>query len=515
MTNVFNQPLTYISEIEKHISIPIEKRKTFKGKTMAFVFLTKFCEVECAHCFFRSRKSKEVKNKKEYELSEEGIEKLITFLNQSNNGYLAILGGGEPFHRFDYILKILENVKTDQIVLVTSGVWATDDKQAKTMIDTMAEVIRKRKNKTQVILRVSVDKWHRSKISADTICHIIEIMKPYQERQDIKLQLHGINGDTTLEETLKQYGNFKVENKRNLASDNDKILKIGYQRYDCIFDNGMKIEVGLAQKFFSNLKVNLKKQQENLKDILKIFEDDIERNCFGNPSLVKNKENEDGLDFLMSYNGNVSTWCNEQTYDLNNIYKHSYDEVINRTFQNVISYSFIDKGYQYRENIFKEVNPLAVLKSKAINIRDYSCASLMEERNSVLYYAIRVIQDYIKENILEVENLKGLSKELQEVIKLPKWQVIELYHKASYTILDEYWGKEGVTKEEWKDLFNLIDLGHYNIEENDVKDAIYYFNANYHENIKGIEECKENSSEQYERLLNRVSYMRQDVKEAL
>ena len=270
----------------------------------------------------------------------------------------------------------------------------------------------------------------------------------------------------------------------------------------------------MSKKFFSNLKVNLKKQQENLKDILKIFEDDIEMNCFGNPSLVKNKENGDGLDFLISYNGNVSTWCNEQTYDLNNIYKHSYDEVIHRTFHNVISYSFIDKGYQYRENIFKEVNPLAVLRSKAINIRDYSCASLMEERNTVLYYAIRVIQDYIKENILEIEDLKGLSEELQKVIKSPKWKVIELYYKASYTILDEYIGKEEVTKEEWKDLFNLIELGHYNIAENNVKDAICYFNTNYHENIKGIEECKENSIEQYERLLNRVSYMRQDVKEA-
>jgi len=32
-------------------------------------FLTKFCDVECAHCFFRSKRRKKVENIKEYELS--------------------------------------------------------------------------------------------------------------------------------------------------------------------------------------------------------------------------------------------------------------------------------------------------------------------------------------------------------------------------------------------------------------------------------------------------------------
>lgn len=38
MTNIFNEPLKYISEISDNISVTKDKRKVFRGKTMAFVF---------------------------------------------------------------------------------------------------------------------------------------------------------------------------------------------------------------------------------------------------------------------------------------------------------------------------------------------------------------------------------------------------------------------------------------------------------------------------------------------
>lgn len=506
MTNIFNKPLNYISEITNNLTIPIENRKKFEGKSMAFVFLTKFCDVECAHCFFRSKKRKKVENLENYELSSEGLDKLIHFLNDSNNGYLSILGGGEPFNRFDYIKKILEKVKTSNIILVTSGFWAKEYKEAEKIIHEMIEILNKRKDDINVVLRISVDKWHRNKISEHTISNIIKIMKKNSKNKKIKLQIHGIEGDDTLEKTLYYYGNFHKENIRNLVSDNDKILKIGYKRYDAIFEDGFKIEIGTAQKFYSNLKVNLNNKQQNLDEIIKIFENDIEFNCFGNPSLVKNSNNLFGLDFLISYNGNVSTWCNEQTYNLNNIYVHNYKQVIDRTFKNIISYSFIDKGYKYREKIFQEVNPLAVLRSKAINIRDYSCASLMEERNTVLYYAIIVIKDYLAEKILENSDLTKLSKDLQDIIHLEKEKIIQLYHASNYTIFDEYMDNNQVSQKDWNDLFNLVQLGHYTITKQALKNAIHYYNTKYNTNLSELSEFIENSEEQYERLLNRVSY---------
>lgn len=61
MINVFDEPQKYILDITNNITIPINNRKKFNGKTMAFVFLTKFCDVECAHCFFRSKRRKKLK----------------------------------------------------------------------------------------------------------------------------------------------------------------------------------------------------------------------------------------------------------------------------------------------------------------------------------------------------------------------------------------------------------------------------------------------------------------------
>ena len=92
--------------------------------------------------------------------------------------------------------------------------------------------------------------------------------------------------------------------------------------------------------------------------------------------------------------------------DLQNIYCDSYEDIINANFNNIISYSFLDKGYKYRIKIIDEVNHKAVLRSKAINIRDYAGAAILEEKKTTLYYAIRVIQDYIKENKIENKSME-------------------------------------------------------------------------------------------------------------
>ena len=101
--NIFDKPKPYIQEIITKVKIHKDKMKSFKGKTMAFVFFTKFCDVQCSHCFFRSDNEGFDLPKEQYEFSKEGFEKFITFINSSNNGYLSILGGGEPFKNLNIL----------------------------------------------------------------------------------------------------------------------------------------------------------------------------------------------------------------------------------------------------------------------------------------------------------------------------------------------------------------------------------------------------------------------------
>ena len=513
LKNIFDKPSKYIQEIQTKIKIHQDKLKKFKGKTMAFVFFTKFCDVQCSHCFFRSDNEGYDLPREQYEFSEEGFEKFITFINSSNNGYLSILGGGEPFKKFEYIKETIKRAKTDRIVIVTSGMWAKDYDVCKCMIDEMYEALCQRKTPTKVILRISMDKWHISKIGINCVFHIIDIFKSFfEEKENFELQLHTLTGDDSIEEVIKHYNGCTKTEQKKYVSDNEEILKIGLYRYELHFTDSYKISVGIAQIFHSNLKVNLKNPNIDLEQLITLFDNDMKYNSFSNPSLVKNKNDEWGLDFLISYNGNIATWGNEQVYGLNNLYTDSYEKIISNIYTNIISYSLLDKGYFYRTQIISEVNPLAVLRSKAIHIRDYAGASILEENHTVLYYAIRVIQDYLKEKVLTLEELSGLSKELLNMIKSKKYIVKKWYENTSYSIIRQYMERTPFDENEWRDLFNLIYFGHYMVSKEQVEEGIQYYNAHTNKKISKLEDALENSKEHYQRLIERLTFMKPEAK---
>ncbi len=512
--NVFDNPIKYIYDISNKVRINSNNMKSFSGKTMAFAFFTKFCDVKCSHCFFRSDSEVFDLPKEQFEFSDECFEKFISFINSSNNGYLAILGGGEPFKKFNYIVDTITRAKTDRIVLVTSGVWASDYDTCKDMIFQMYDALINRDVSCKVVLRVSLDKWHLLKIGTTCVFNIIDVFKNFfKDSDNFELQLHTLTNDDSIEKVIEHYsGCFKSECKK-YVSDNDDVFKIGLYRYYLNFNDGYSIRVGIAQMFNSNLKVNLKNPTSNLGKLIDIFDSDMKNNSYSNPSLVLNKDNVWGLDFLISYNGNVSTWGNEQLYNLNNLYTDSYEDIISNTYNNIVSYSLLDKGYFYRTKIVGEVNPLAVLRSKAINIRDYAGASLLEENHTILYYAIRVIQDYLCDKVISFEDLNFLPNELLDVIKLKKKNLIKLYKESSYSIINQYIDKPNFNELEWNDLFNLIYFGHYDVSQNQIYSGIEFYNFYASHKIRDIEDVLDNSKEQYQRLMEKLTFMKPEAKE--
>lgn len=76
------------------------------------------------------------------------------------------------------------------------------------------------------------------------------------------------------------------------------------------------------------------------------------------------------------------------------------------------------KGYEYRNKIVSEVNPLVLLRAQAVNLRDYFATLLLEEDKTKLYYAVRSVQLFLGEFFINEENLKLYSEDLQYVIKL-------------------------------------------------------------------------------------------------
>ena len=319
-------------------------------------------------------------------------------------------------------------------------------------------------------------------------------------------------GDETVNNVVQKLGNAKLINaSEKRISDNDSVIKIVPERKYIKFDDDYEIKVGLAKIFYPNLKANLNRK-ELYERALNVFDEDIIYSEYNNPSVVTNFNKQLGYDFWINYNGNITTWGNQQLNHLNNLYVDTYEKIISDLRNNVISYSFIDKGYVYREHIINEVNPRAVLRSKVVNIRDYSGALLLEEHKTSLYYAIRIVHEYLKEGILTTENLLNLPLELIKTILMPKEDVIKLFRDSNYSIVDQYMNEEH-SYEEWLDILTLIKLGHYDISQGKINLAILYINRTFGFTFNSIDDISISDDKQYSRLIERITFMKKEAKE--
>ena len=97
-----------------------------------------------------------------------------------------------------------------------------------------------------------------------------------------------------------------------------------------------------------------------------------------------------------------------------NIYEDSYSYTYNNTINDLLTYSYIDKGASYRKKIINEVSPRTISLMKSVNIR--------------------VIQDYLKEEKIDLKEFNKLSCILKDTIKLPIDELM-IYTKNQNTML--------------------------------------------------------------------------------
>lgn len=507
MINIFEYPKRYLSYLWK-IKVPENHRKSFDGKSMTTVWLTRLCNANCTHCFSRPPKKYDKERIKEYQFSFNGIKKLIQFINDSNCAYLMISGGGEPMFYKEAIFEIVENINAEKVVIVTNGIWGYDYYSAKELIDKLYQRLSERKTKCELVLRISVDKFHAESLGTDMIPNIFDVFRrEYPNDEAFHLMFHSIIGDNTMEKVALKMSNVCLEEiEIPNSSDSNKINKIIPKKRFLRYEN-FCVPVGYAKLFYPDFTVDI--NNTDVGKMLKIFDEDIINSEKGNPALTFNNDGTVGLDFWIKYNGNVTTWGNQISEENYNIYLDSYDKVKTKTLDNILSYSFLDKGYFYRENIISEVNHQAVIRSKVIQLRNYSSALLLEEDCTKLYYGIRVIQDYLSEGILKPEDLKALPYEMQKVLTQDKKATILLYKQADYDIIDQYC-QEKKSQEEWDMLFMLIKNGHYSILPNHINRAINYYNQNFEKKISTITDV---DVIEYGKFQERLSHIRKEVAE--
>lgn len=504
--NIFENPQYYRKMILEQEGLLKYELKKYNGKSLICVFFTSYCGVGCPFCFFHSpsfSKSQNNFNDIENRFNEEGINKFITFANEANVGYLQISGGGEPFLEKSAILQCIEKINAQRIILVTSGFWAYDKEKGEKYLEEIYSALKKRKLETRLTIRVSISKYHSIKLKSHPLVNLLKIFEEkYKNEKNFTLQLKIFENDDIFFEYMdKFFKGYKLKLDGDNLSDDDEIIKVIPWKYKLVLKSGYSVIVGKSRIFNSNLRPNL--YDKNIIVNEKIYDTDLDLSQKDFPAVVFNSDGKKGFDWIVEYNGNVCTWQNRVQDNLLNIYEDDYNKVLNSTINDLITYSYIDKGSKYRENIIAEISPKTVSLMKSVNIRDYAGTLLFEDEKIRLYYNIRVIQDYVKENKIDLEKLNKLPEELLYAINLNKERLIDKYKKSNYSILTQELKKDSSINE-FHDFLELIKLGHYELSEKQIEEAIDHYNyLNNKDKIRNLNDINISSGIDVERRLTK------------
>lgn len=505
--NIFDNPQWTRERMLANNLLPFAKN-TYNGKSLACIFLTRFCSTGCPFCYYTSKPAWRPRTIED-QFSDEGIEKFIAFSEKANLGYLLVSGGGEPFNQRKHLLEIIEKVHADRIVLVTSGNWAKNYNAALKYVQAIYEAFQKRTVKATLVLRVSISEGHSIKIGLNPARNLIDIFKKYYPQQsNFKFQIKTFFNDITLSKVLEPFiGSYEclAESIKN-KTDNNLLVKKIPEQYILRFDNKLEVVVGLSKIFYSSLRPNLK-EFDTLRHSIRVFDEDLKHAEDYNPSIVLNVEGLHGIDWSINYNGDICTWQNQVRDRYMNLYEDNFEDIISATFSDPITYSFIDKGSCYREKIVSEVNPSAVVRMKAISLRDTSGAIIFEEEKTRLYMMIRALQDYISEEKIQTTDIKKWDALTKQIIKLDKSVLISLFKTSKHNIFRQQM-QRAFNEEEWIDLFELVRLKHYELTDDQIQEGLEYFNKLAINPIRVLDHIKPERSFVNRRLTERLMHIK-------
>lgn len=516
LVNIFENPQHYRNELLNASLFDIKQRKEINGKSLICVFFTSYCGVGCPFCFFHSPHSQKEKNEfisRENHFSKEAVDKFIKFANDADVGYLQMSGGGEPFLEFDAILKCIENIKAERIILVTSGFWAYNEINTEKYLNELYNSLSKNPINPRLTIRVSISEYHSIKLKEKPLVNLINIFdKKYKNEKHFTLQLKFFEGDYALEKYLNEnFPGYKLSLIEVNGTDDEKYIKVMPWKYKLKLKSGYEIILGKSRIFKSNLRPNIN-DKKGIIESENIYDTDLQLSQKDYPSIVCNSDGKVGFDWIVEYNGNVCTWQNRVQDNLLNIYEDDYNTIVNSTLNDLLTYSYIDKGSKYRESIVNEISPRTVSLMKSVNIRDYAGTLLFADEKIRLYYNIRVIQDYLLENKINISNLNKLSQELMTAINMDKKMLKKKYESSKYSVLSQEL-KLPISSETLHDFLELVKLGHYELNESNIEKAIKKYNdITVYEKIESLDDIIIKNNMEVERRLTKRMMERKKIK---
>lgn len=485
VSKCFEQPRVYRESILNNVHI--EPQGKFTGKNVFYMWLNKTCPVGCDFCFFQSPKG--LKKTKENEITDEGINKIIKFASEAKLDKFVVSGGGEPMVSLEKVLKIVSDVESNIITVVTSGFWAKNTENVSKILEKLHNNAQKNKKAENVTIRLSLDAGHLEKLSKENnlqyVKNIIDWFSSHTDKDSkFKFLIHTMDGDNTVEKLISE---LDVKNR----NDHGDYLK---KQTSIELNNGLKFTIEYSQVFDSNVKADLH-DQKRMNDNLKIFEDFIKYRRNGNMSIQFHDDKPKGVYFLTLYDGTNMIWGATSPDNESSIYEDDYKNMMEKNYNDVLSLAILEKGSCYIQNIVSEVNPIAVYRSVVMGIRDFYSRLLLEEDSTRLYSSIRVIQEYIKEGRLKNSDIEKFPAKIKTLIFSDIDTLKEACRQSPSTILSQYLEDKNLNNEKLIALYEFINLGHYNMTpEKMVKTVL---DSNIDNSIKNqfMEEIKKSKSD--------------------
>ncbi len=439
--NPFVRPRAIRAMVLAHVRVAPKIK--FDGKGFICALINSRCHVGCAYCMFASNmiEGKSVFNT----MTPERVNKLMQLVRDSNTEYLLVSGGGEGFLEPSLMYQIVEESTADLTWMVTSAYWAKRESQAIDVLEKMYQAFLRgstEKPSRRVCLRISVDSHHVNKLADDAtdplkyIVNVINLFEStYSNQSGFFLQLHSIEGEEVLIEQLRQrifaveVPNVSLIHKNEKTTESAIVLRML---------SGYEFEVTFAKLLLSDIAVDLR-DARLLEKRVKIWEKDAYVNENGTSACKDNPDGTIGNDMLVIYDGRVAGGWQSEMPDVEiNIDEDSYDTIMNKTLSDPGVLVTIERGLAYRFGIIDEVCPKACIRSKAVNVRDYTSLVLLEEDTVKLYYTLRALQDLLAEGRIQPKEMDTWPSVLRTLVLAPKEELQYLYRTSNYDIVRQF-----------------------------------------------------------------------------
>lgn len=436
--NPFQEPRVWRRRIIDTVDIPSTLNFSHPGFICALV--TSRCHIGCEHCMFSSSMTEG--RLPTNTMTPQRVQALLKLVEESNTGYFLVSGGGEGFLELPLMYQIIEGSTADVTWMVSSGFWANTDDNARSILKNCYDAHLRgniKKPHRETIIRISVDEHHVERIgsSQDRFDYIRRIVKVFEEyyfkTPNFSLMLHAIEEEGCLIEKLS------VELKASIHTGIDvkhSAAKVTQRSVFFHFQSGFELPVTYAKLLLSDITVDMR-DEESLAKRIRIWETDAYINEHNQPGLQIHNDGY-GNDMLVIYDGRVAGgWQCEMPDVQINVDYHDYAEIMRLTLSDPGVLATLEKGLKYRFSVIDEVNPKASTRAKAVNIRDYTSPTLLEEDRDKLYFTIRSVQDYRKEGRLR-DNKLTLASDILSMIDATPAQLRSWYYESQYDIIAQF-----------------------------------------------------------------------------